>query len=87
MPSNFQVTGRFAPSPSGPLHFGSLVTAVASFCHVKSQNGLWLLRMEDIDTPRVVKGSADNILNCLEVFGFEWDGEVLYQSQFRRNRL
>jgi len=81
MPSNFQVTGRFAPSPSGPLHFGSLVTAVASFCHVKSQNGLWLLRMEDIDTPRVVKGSADNILNCLEVFGFEWDGEVLYQSQ------
>ena len=74
-------TGRFAPTPSGPLHFGSLVTAVASYCHARAQNGNWLLRIEDLDTPRVVEGSADNILHTLEHFGFEWDGEVVYQSQ------
>ena len=75
-----KVIGRFAPTPSGPLHFGSLVTAVASYCHSRSQKGQWLMRIEDVDTPRVVKGAVSQILKTLEVYGFEWDGEVLYQS-------
>ncbi len=79
--SEESVVGRFAPTPSGPLHFGSLVTAVASYCQARSQQGQWLLRMEDVDTPRVVEGSVDDILFTLEAFGFEWDGEILYQSQ------
>ncbi len=73
-------SGRFAPSPSGALHFGSLVAALASYCEVRSQNGRWLLRIEDVDTPRVVAGASDQILRDLEVFGFEWDGAVAYQS-------
>lgn len=73
--------GRFAPSPTGPLHLGSLVAAVASYCDAKANNGKWLLRMEDLDKPREVKGAADNILQTLEIFGFEWNDEVMYQSQ------
>ena len=72
--------GRFAPSPTGPLHFGSLVTAVGSYLDARRRGGLWRLRMEDVDFPRNVPGAADDILATLENLGFEWDGEVLWQS-------
>lgn len=80
-----QYIGRFSPSPTGPLHFGSLIAAVASYCEAKTQQGQWLLRMEDLDKPREIKGIADDILHTLEAFGFEWDGEIVYQSQ--RNNM
>ena len=76
----FSYIGRFAPSPTGRLHFGSLVTAVASYLEARERGGKWLVRMEDLDTPRCVPGADADILRTLERFGFEWDGPVLYQS-------
>jgi glutamyl-Q tRNA(Asp) synthetase len=71
--------GRFAPSPSGPLHLGSLITATASYLQARANNGIWRLRLEDIDPPRAEAGADQRILDSLQTHGFRWDGEVLYQ--------
>jgi len=73
--------GRFAPSPTGPLHFGSLVAALASYMEAKAANGKWRLRMEDLDKPREQPGAADDIQRALDRLGLHWDGPVLYQSR------
>ncbi|MBN9424404.1 MAG: tRNA glutamyl-Q(34) synthetase GluQRS [Candidatus Accumulibacter sp. 66-26] len=80
-PRAVRYRGRFAPSPSGPLHFGSLVAALGSYLDARAARGEWLLRIEDVDQPRSVAGAADDIRRTLEAFAFEWDGEVVVQSR------
>ena len=77
------VVGRFAPSPTGALHTGSLVAAVGSWLMARSAGGRWLLRMDDLDTPRQLAGKAEDILRTLEDFGLQWDGEISWQSRHR----
>ena len=72
--------GRFAPSPTGKLHFGSLLAALASFLDARSHNGHWLLRIDDIDPPREMLGASQSIINTLTAFGLEWDGDIIFQS-------
>lgn len=72
--------GRFAPSPTGPLHFGSLLTAVASYCDAKANHGKWLVRIENTDIPRIYPNSETHILSCIDAFEFEPDAEIIFQK-------
>jgi glutamyl-Q tRNA(Asp) synthetase len=81
LPLPLPYIGRFAPSPSGPLHFGSLLAAVGSYLQARAANGAWLIRIEDLDTPRVIPGAADAIIATLAALGFEWHGAIEYQSR------
>ncbi len=79
-PTVTPIIGRFAPSPTGPLHFGTLLAALGSYLMTRCCDGRWLLRIEDLDPPRVISGAADAMITLLEQLGFEWDGEIVYQS-------
>lgn len=76
-----QYVGRFAPSPTGPLHLGSLTAAMASYCDARHNQGRWLLRIDDIDPPRELAGAAEDIQTVLKQYGMMWDGDVLFQSE------